>query len=483
MKTILILLAMCGVSSAADFDAIRAATVKIKGADGNQCSGIVVSPEGDMLSAEHCQLGDGVEVIFPDGKRARGKLEYDPPRNNTDEATRWRLTGGPWPYVKIAKAAPRIGDKVHSAGYPTGTFSYVEGKVTNVSGGIIFTDATTIEGHSGGPLFNESDELVGLCTGYVEGREAGIWIGLDSIQKSMGAVVNTSLDKGTVIVFSFANLKRCPPCANLMSEIGKGFMKEYEVKICKLDDQGKWDSSESTNLYREFRTGPGAAENGLPVVWVYWTGSYKAGFDPARKASLLTFIGGVIDAIGQGLIGQQIFPDPPRTTPVPRSAIQNLPPSAGIPVPEVAPPVPVEGEASSDGGLRDTVAELKAELKSLKEGTLLEKFRAIDALHESVGGLKDKVSSVEGQQICVGDLSETVAPLLEDIDLIKNGNMFEKAGAIKDAVGRIEEVKETVQSVKNASDSNPHGFWGLLPGLAIGLAKRRYQSRKHDEVA
>lgn len=66
----------------------------------------------------------------------------------------------------------RIGQTVYSSGFPHFTSlgkacdffpSIFEGKITKISKGVIFTDASVQSGQSGGPMFGEDGRLIGIC--------------------------------------------------------------------------------------------------------------------------------------------------------------------------------------------------------------------------------------------------------------------------------------------------------------------------------
>lgn len=75
-----------------------------------------------------------------------------------------------WPQLILAREEPVIGDKIRVAGYPFGIpFTVTEGTVSSprqfMDGHYrIQTDAAVNPGNSGGPMFNEKDEVIAITT-------------------------------------------------------------------------------------------------------------------------------------------------------------------------------------------------------------------------------------------------------------------------------------------------------------------------------
>ena len=74
----------------------------------------------------------------------------------------------------IAKIAPKKGDTVYSIGSPLGILRTISmGIIANVIEGYFYSDNTTTFGNSGGSLFNDRGELVGVPSN-VEGYAGGL---------------------------------------------------------------------------------------------------------------------------------------------------------------------------------------------------------------------------------------------------------------------------------------------------------------------
>lgn len=131
-------------------------------------SGVIVSPEGLILTAGHV-VNTGAsqfEIFFPGGQTATARLlGY----NLNVDAAMLKLEGsGPWPFVELGQQASlKRGDWVvclgHSGGYELGRKPPVRtGRVLDFREEMVVTDAVLIGGDSGGPLFDIDGKLIGI---------------------------------------------------------------------------------------------------------------------------------------------------------------------------------------------------------------------------------------------------------------------------------------------------------------------------------
>ncbi|MGJ8694953.1 MAG: S1C family serine protease [Verrucomicrobiaceae bacterium] len=131
-------------------------------------SGVIVSPDGLILTAAHVVDGSReMTVIFPDGREERAKVLG---ANYSRDAAMAQMVGaGPWPFVGIGDSAPlTTGDLVVAMGHPKGydptrrppvRFGRV---MTKGRTGFITTDCTVVGGDSGGPLFDLEGKVIGI---------------------------------------------------------------------------------------------------------------------------------------------------------------------------------------------------------------------------------------------------------------------------------------------------------------------------------
>lgn len=149
----------------------REATVCID-LGGGSGSGVIVSPEGLVMTAAHVSTGVGkdVEVILPDGT----KLEAETLGLVADtDAALVQITGknpggGSFPFVEINRTGDtKLGDWIFSLGH-SGGFDKERGavarlgRIVRVANTTMQTDGTLIGGDSGGPLFDMDGRLVGI---------------------------------------------------------------------------------------------------------------------------------------------------------------------------------------------------------------------------------------------------------------------------------------------------------------------------------
>jgi serine protease Do len=139
-------------------------------------SGIIVSPEGEILTNDHVagsrKVGQEWVVIRPGGVFEKATLVAKDPRG---DIALLKLKGkGPYPYIEFADSdAIRAGDPVIALGNPfgfskDGTPHVTEGVISAVhrfQGGYsdaIMTDTPINPGNSGGPLIDMRGRLLGI---------------------------------------------------------------------------------------------------------------------------------------------------------------------------------------------------------------------------------------------------------------------------------------------------------------------------------
>ncbi len=145
----------------------RAATVCIEIKDGSG-SGVIVSPDGLILTAAHVATGvkKKVTVILEDGTRLKAEtlgLVAD------KDAAMIRITEkGTYPFVEMDREqTTRLGDWVfslgHSGGFDKERGSVVRlGRLVRIANSTFQSDCMLIGGDSGGPLFDMTGKLIGI---------------------------------------------------------------------------------------------------------------------------------------------------------------------------------------------------------------------------------------------------------------------------------------------------------------------------------
>ena len=144
------------------------ATVSLNVAGGGAGSGVVVTPDGFILTAAHVigEPGRLMQVRFPDGTVAPARALGS---NHTNDAGMAKLEGdGPWPFAPMASAAalqPR--DWTVALGHPAGfnedrPVTARLGRVVRINRISVLSDCVLIGGDSGGPLFNLRGQVAGI---------------------------------------------------------------------------------------------------------------------------------------------------------------------------------------------------------------------------------------------------------------------------------------------------------------------------------
>jgi serine protease Do len=147
--------------------ASRKATVCIDLGEGSG-SGVVISPDGLILTAAHVTGGVGKEftVIFEDGRKAKAESLGLVASSDCAMA---KITGeGTWPHVEVDREdSSKLGDWVYSLGH-SGGFDKERGvvvrlgRLVQVKDDTVQSDCSLIGGDSGGPLFDLTGKLIGI---------------------------------------------------------------------------------------------------------------------------------------------------------------------------------------------------------------------------------------------------------------------------------------------------------------------------------
>jgi serine protease Do len=135
-------------------------------------SGFFISADGYLITNNHVvDKAKAVEVVMDDGRSLDAKVVGTDPK--TDLALLKVTEGGDFPYVRLAKSTPRVGDWVVAIGNPFGlggtvTAGIVSARGRDIGAGpyddFLQIDAPINRGNSGGPTFNFQGEVVGVNT-------------------------------------------------------------------------------------------------------------------------------------------------------------------------------------------------------------------------------------------------------------------------------------------------------------------------------
>ncbi len=149
-------------------------------------SGFIISEDGKIVTNNHVVEGaETVTVKLADGRAFDATVIGSDPL--TDVAVLQLDTEEPLPFVRFGKSdAMRAGDEVVAVGNPYGlggtvTSGIVSALSRNINSGpyddYIQTDAAINRGNSGGPLFNNAGEVIGMNTAIFSPDGGSVGIG------------------------------------------------------------------------------------------------------------------------------------------------------------------------------------------------------------------------------------------------------------------------------------------------------------------
>jgi len=319
---------LCMSTALAQTDAEKA-VVQIDG-----CSGVCVSADGLILTADHCGSEERVAVVFADGSKYGATLVYGPPQNGVDECQAYQIdNANGLPFAVVAESPPKAGDSVWSVGYPFGNYQRNAGKVQRVGFKVgrdrrfeveiedgVVTDWQSDGGNSGGPLFNAAGEVVGLLSMSSKGEPKSYWIGGESIAVAMAKRKHAVGDRRLILF----GADWCGPC--------KLFNKEAEetgVELLYVKESSKhfaaWKAS--------YEKHTGKKLDRYPTFWVENTAeSRQEDYRPGLLQRIVGWFGATVRGIVATFIGEQAMPEgsgvyvPPRPVPE-ESANFDLPPT------------------------------------------------------------------------------------------------------------------------------------------------------------
>lgn len=161
-------------------------------------SGIVISPVGVILTAGHViEDADYFIVRFPDGQEYKS---IDHKYSEKNDIGAIRIKARNLPYIEIGDTnSHRLGDAVYMIGCPYGTelmntvtVGVISGMNRNIEyfgeDPMLQVDAAGNPGNSGGGVFDDSGELIGVLVGTMYGADGlGLCTATDTIQEFLDA--------------------------------------------------------------------------------------------------------------------------------------------------------------------------------------------------------------------------------------------------------------------------------------------------------
>jgi serine protease Do len=171
-----------------------------------QGSGFFISGDGYIVTNNHVvQNARTVVVTMDDGRTLDAKVIGTDPK--TDLALLKVKEKGDYPFVSLAKDAPRVGDWVVAIGNPFGLGGTVTAGIVSARGRDLGSgpyddymqiDAPINKGNSGGPTFNLKGEVVGVNTAIYSPSGGSVGLGFAIPAPTVELVMN-ALEHGGVV--------------------------------------------------------------------------------------------------------------------------------------------------------------------------------------------------------------------------------------------------------------------------------------------
>jgi serine protease Do len=170
-----------------------------------QGSGFFISADGYAVTNNHVvDKAESVQVTTDDGKTHTAKVIGTDPRS---DLALIKVEGGSFPYVKLADAAPRIGDWVIAVGNPFGLGGTVTAGIVSARGrdigasaydDFIQIDAPVNKGNSGGPTFDTNGNVIGVNTAIFSPSGGSVGIAFAIPSDTVKTIIAQIKDHGSV---------------------------------------------------------------------------------------------------------------------------------------------------------------------------------------------------------------------------------------------------------------------------------------------
>lgn len=384
------------------------------------CSGVLVSPQGHVLTAKHCEPPAKVVVRLADGRRVSAERVYVD--SDVEGVVVFDCEGDGYPALRISESPPVVESTVLLCGYRNadpedyqerqaevlGAQVTNSDRYSNYKANVVGGDA--FPGMSGGPAVDSAGAVVGLVSAGSPGR---------TMLVRHNQIVRALAGKPTLVAFVTTN---CRPCELFLSDHRGGAFSEFNVEVVNFDGQtGTW--SDGGTAFKDASAALAKipkAERGFPTFWVRGTTEAKVGYREQR--GLIQWVFHAFDTILKGIFGGNSGP----------------------------PQFPTNSDSP---GLIE-LGEMPVPPDTAEQGEV-ERLR---------------------QQI--GDLREKLVKAIEDVKQFKEAGIIGKIGMIDDLMRDKDEIVADVKDARLTAenimtDPLPH-LWSLILGLAGGLLKKRF---------
>jgi serine protease Do len=166
----------------------------------SQGSGFFISGDGYIVTNNHVvDSAEEVDIVTDKGKTYTAKVIGTDPK--TDLALLKVDAGNDFPYVELAKDAPRVGEWVIAVGNPFGLGGSVTAGIVSARGRDIGSgpyddflqiDAPVNRGNSGGPTFDAQGRVIGVNTAIFSPSGGSVGIGFaipaDTVERVVAAL-------------------------------------------------------------------------------------------------------------------------------------------------------------------------------------------------------------------------------------------------------------------------------------------------------
>jgi len=161
----------------------------------NGFSGVIVSPQGHILTVSHAAIPDQIyRITFPDGSKyiakGLGRIGLQDSEKDYDMAMIKILDPGKWQFAQIAPSSElKLNQPVISISYPGSFLKQLPnvrfGRISDVdlSDGFIESSAKMEPGDSGGPLFDAQGRLIGVHSWIKENENINYDVPADQFLK------------------------------------------------------------------------------------------------------------------------------------------------------------------------------------------------------------------------------------------------------------------------------------------------------------
>ena len=190
-------------------------------------SGFLISADGYVVTNNHVvQNAKAVTVTMDGGKTLDAKVIGTDAK--TDLALLKITEPGDYPFVKLAKETPRVGDWVVAIGNPYGLGGTVTAGIISAEGrdigsgpydSFLQIDAPINKGNSGGPTFNLKGEVVGVNTAIFSPSGGSVGIGFAIPANTVDNVVD-SLEHGGVVNRGYLGVQIQPVSQDIADGLG-----------------------------------------------------------------------------------------------------------------------------------------------------------------------------------------------------------------------------------------------------------------------